>query len=1633
MKQLLPVLLLLAITSVNAQERTGKQSILLINKTITSADQDPTVWTTEPNEVFDGHVYRLIQFGQQKFQLNQPQSGITPLQYIPKNAAVSSIEVSRLAESKKLIESNGGFAVRMTPDMKLSKRLFNNDIPDWAWVNDAEVKVWITPFSPITAQQVENFLTSGGFKVIDRDPQQRAWAVSIAPTEIRNIADLPFVMYMQEMEDPGQPENHTARTDHRINYGQSGLPGSVGYDGSGVTVGLGDDGQIGPHIDYKGRLTQSAGNSTGDHGDHVAGTIFGAGNLDPRGQGMAPGAEVYYQTYPNNLNDVDSNYDYLNVRITNSSYSNGCNAGYTNFTQRMDQDMIDNPKLLHIFSAGNNGNSNCGYGAGNGWGNVTGGHKIAKNVVAVANVTNTDALAGSSSRGPASDGRIKPDVSAVGSSVYSTTNPNLYTLKTGTSMACPGVAGVSSVLYEAYMSNNQGQEPDGGLLKAILMNSSDDLGNPGPDFQFGYGRVNAIKGLEIIENSSFIIDSISNINSSKSFVINVPANTSEMKIMLYWPDLPALTIAARAIVNDLDMEAVQSGTTYLPWVLDPTPNSNNLSSNAVQARDSLNNIEQITITNPTAGDITVDVSAFNLPGGGQKFYLVYYAVPNEVLLTYPVGGEGMSPGDSEIIRWDAPVGTGSFALDYSLDGGNNWTSITNFVAANRRHYTWTPLNNIASGDARVRVVRGNQTSESVADFAIIGRPQNLAVVRSCPDSLTLAWSAVNNADGYVLYRLGAMYMDSIGYSTTSFITIPQTNPNAQDWYAVSAVIDGNEGTRGFAIEEPTGIFNCTVDNDLTMARIISPPLISLPDCFNFSNTPVTVLLENNGKHDIYNFTVYYQLDNNTIVKDSITDTIHAGGSLRYTFTNGTLSLSSPNTYGFSVWADYGADDNLYNDTINTDFSIYAGTTYTFPYSDDFESFSSCSTNNDCGQTICPLNGGWRNLASNGNLIIDDVDWRVNNGNTPSNNTGPSTDHNPGTANGNYLYLEASGGCDSAEAKLISPCIDLSSANAPILEFWYNMRGANMGKLDVDIYDGTEYHMNVMPTISGNQGSGWNRQVVDLLPYVGKTIIVRFRGKTGNGFASDVAIDDINFIENIYPPVASFSADKNSTCVNDIINLTDNSANGPKSWKWHIRPATFQFENGTSDTSRNISIRLLAAGSYDVALVASNDVGTDSTFSSNYLTANTGSSLPIFEDFQGSFPSQGWQIVNPDGIDQWQRSSMTGAFGGTTLAAEFDNFNSPISGDQDGLLSLSVDLVATTSPQLVFDRAYAQRNAGSSDSLVISVSNDCGNSYTRVFALGGSGLSTVPVTNTKFIPASASDWHRDTIDLSGYIGDDIIIQFSNIGDQGNAQYLDNIMIVSASIIGPIADFDISDSSACTQVALTITDQTTGGTPTKYTWDLGSGANPSLVVGAGPHAITYVTPGTKTISLTVENDGGFSQHFWDIELLRVPLASYTTTINGPAVQFVDGSLYNPTKWSWDFGNGDTSNLQNPLYTYPQGGQYQVKLRVSNDCGFNERTTIINVSGIGLPEYTGLDDIQVYPNPTNGEFTLSFSSLVSRPIELQLMDLSGKVIKLEKIDARSGGNKLSLDIRDFARGLYVLRIATEEGSNSLQLIRE
>ena len=733
--------------------------------------------------------------------------GVTFLEYIPNNTYIVNLD-----QQCELSALNNYGAIALLPiegKHKLDPKIQNNNYPKWA-INDGKLSIKVLLYKDANTSVTQEIFKSNGYKIDDISLLSNRITITIKPTDLGTIANMSSVWYIEPIDPPSEKENKTGRTLHRSNTINTKYANGRHYNGEGINIMMQDDGIIGPHIDYQGRVDQSncggcSTSNSNDHGDHVAGTIMGSGNLDPVAAGMANAAFLYVYDSSNNnyANAFPALYDNDDVVITSKSYSNGCNAGYTSLSQELDQQINLHSSLIHIFSAGNDGNSDCGYGAGSNWGNVTGGHKQGKNVIAVANLTSTSDLANSSSRGPAADGRIKPDIGAKGSSVNSTIPENDYGLKTGTSMSCPGIAGIMGQLYQAYKELNGGANPNSALMKGVLLNSADDLGNPGPDFKHGWGEVNAYQAIKILENNQYLTSNISQ-GGNNTHNITVPSAIIQLNVMVYWHDIEGSVNAAPALVNDIDINLITTnGLTVYPWLLDHTANATALNSNATYGNDHINNMEQITIDNPVSGNYVLSVDGFTIPFGAQDYWVIYQYITEEVELTYPIGGEGFVPGEDELIRWDASNGNTSFTLEYTTDGVT-WNLITNNVAANLRHYNWT-VPNTTTSQAKVRISRNGNIDESNEGFTIVDAPHSVGVNWICPDSIYVSWNSVNGATDYEVSMLGNVYMDSMTTTTATTALIINPNPAIIDsWFSVCAKVNGKHGRRAVAVNaQPT--------------------------------------------------------------------------------------------------------------------------------------------------------------------------------------------------------------------------------------------------------------------------------------------------------------------------------------------------------------------------------------------------------------------------------------------------------------------------------------------------------------------------------------------------------------------------------------------------------------------------------------------------------------------------------------------------------------------------------------------------------------------------------------------------------------------------------------------------------------
>ena len=158
-------------------------------------------------------------------------------------------------------------------------------------------------------------------------------------------------------------------------------------------------------------------------------------------------------------------------------------------------------------------------------------------------------------------------------------------------------------------------------------------------------------------------------------------------------------------------------------------------------------------------------------------------------------------------------------------------------------------------------------------------------------------------------------------------------------------------------------------------------------------------------------------------------------------------------------------------------------------------------------------------------------------------------------------------------------------------------------------------------------------------------------------------------------------------------------------------------------------------------------------------------------------------------------------------------------------------------------------------------------------------------------------------------------------------------IEVSCVAPQAGFDFTNE----ELVYSFSDNSANG-PTSWTWSFGDGNN-SFEQNPGH---TYAMPGTYTVCLTVSSICGTTQVCEPITVTcTAPQASFNFAADELSLDFNDTSTENPEGWIWSFGDGGTSALQNPSYTYGSPGTYQVCLEASGLCGSTEICQTITVS--------------------------------------------------------------------------------------------
>ncbi len=499
----------------------------------------------------------------------------------------------------------------------------------------------------------------------------------------------------------------------------------------GMTLGIWDSGFNTDHQEFQGRFEVRDNIPFDDHGTHVAGTMVASG-VNPDARGMA------YETTLMIAYDFGNDAAEMAIEASEglilSNHSYGRPTGwevvqegsgwqwfgdpsisnvedwkfgfYGSASAAWDEIAVNAPHYLIVRSAGND-RTDVGDGSRDADGpyDAIGPSGVAKNIMNVGAVeaipdryTGPEDVVMSdfSSWGPADDGRVKPEIVAVGVDVFSSVNgaADAYGLLSGTSMSSPNATGSLALLQQLYSQFYGGEYMRAATLKGLAIHSVRETGkNKGPDYEFGFGLMSTDRAANVLLRTdganNLLEEATLEIGTNKSYKISYNGN-GPLIATLSWTDVPANPVSPQLdpttlmLVNDLDMRMEhEDGTIYMPWILDPEK----VDREAQTGDNFRDNLEKIEITDPDAGEYTITIShKGQLDDDEQDFSLIVttFELNDERDPFYWIGGTGDWGNPA---NWSKSSGGVSANQVPGIDNpvffdGNSFTGANNAVTLN---------------------------------------------------------------------------------------------------------------------------------------------------------------------------------------------------------------------------------------------------------------------------------------------------------------------------------------------------------------------------------------------------------------------------------------------------------------------------------------------------------------------------------------------------------------------------------------------------------------------------------------------------------------------------------------------------------------------------------------------------------------------------------------------------------------------------------------------------------------------------------------------------------------------------------------------------------------------------------------
>jgi hypothetical protein len=595
------------------------------------------------------------------------QVGATVLSYLPHNAHVVRAPRARLGvvEALEFVRRVEPYEPAYRLDSGLRDRLAGSG----PFADEGELRVRVMAFDrgPAVKRRLVAAAESFGARLAAWWPSGHTVELEAGPDALRRLAAHDDVAWIDRWFPP-----ETDMDLVRLDAGSNWLEASFGFCGQGVRGEVLDSGIQLDHVDFDGVELHGPASLT-SHGTHVYGIVFGNGARDGDGQakatGLLPCAEQGYFADFDFVTDRFAHTQELKsppylASFQTNSWGNGLTTEYSSYSADLD-DIIWRLDIAITQSMSNQGSRRSRPQA---W---------AKNVISVGGIKNRDTLTPAddswnrgASIGPASDGRIKPDLSYWYEFVWSPTIdtscafPPCYRNFGGTSAATPQVAGVLGQTVQMWAENVWGTNPTGttvfekqphfGTIKALLINNAQPYAFSGTTHDLtrvhqGWGRPSVRVAAERAA-SSFVVDQDRplEVGQAARYLVEVPPDETELRITMTYPDPPGTTSASLHRINDVDLRVVS------PSAVPYHGNVGLLAGNASTPGGSPNGIdtvENVFVRNPESGLWIVEVSA---PEVNVDAYPV--TPQDDVVFALVVTGAERTPRRKFLVRPFPPPG-----------------------------------------------------------------------------------------------------------------------------------------------------------------------------------------------------------------------------------------------------------------------------------------------------------------------------------------------------------------------------------------------------------------------------------------------------------------------------------------------------------------------------------------------------------------------------------------------------------------------------------------------------------------------------------------------------------------------------------------------------------------------------------------------------------------------------------------------------------------------------------------------------------------------------------------------------------------------------------------------------------------